>query len=64
MCFLHGAWNGELCAHRKRRFNARGGSAPGEDPVGLCNKNYFFCPVVEELHATLPCIPTCVKTKM
>ena len=24
----------------------------------------FFCLVVEELHVTLPCIPTCVKSKM
>ena len=64
MCFLHGAWKGERCAHRKKCFNARGGSPLGEDPLGLCNKSNGFGLVVEELHVTLPCIPTCMKTEM
>ena len=63
MCFLHGAWKGEPCAYRKRSFNAHRGSAPGEEALGLCKKN-IFCLVVEELHITLPFLPTCVKTDM
>ena len=63
MCFLHGAWKEDSCAHRKRCFNARGGSAPGQDHLGLCKK-ISFCLVFEELHVTLPRRPTCVKAEI
>ena len=57
MCFLHGAWKGERCAHRKGYFQARGGSAPGKDTVGLCNKNNFFVLFLKSCKSPFPVYP-------
>ena len=56
MCFLHGAWKGEPCAHRKRCFNARGGSAP-RGPLGLRNKYIFFVLLLKSCTSPFPVYP-------
>ena len=57
MCFLHGAWKGEPCAHRKKCFNAWGGSAPRKDPLGICNKNSFFVLLLKSCTSAFPIYP-------
>ena len=57
MCFLHGAWKREPCAHRKKCFNARGGCAPRGGPHGFMHQKYFFVLLLKSCTSPYPVYP-------